>query len=71
VLTEATRGWFLSNRRARKAGVPHFFFDDHGLDKQRAYQIACLMVGSDPGAFTDLAKETGMPDGRQETCKTD
>jgi hypothetical protein len=71
VLTEATKGWFLSDRRSRKAGVPLFFFDDHGLDQQRAFQIACLMVGSDPAAFTDLATETGMPAGRQETCKND
>jgi hypothetical protein len=71
VLTEATQGWFLSDRRARKEGVPFFYFDDHGLEQQRAYQIVCLMVGSDPAAFTDLAKKTGMPDGRQETCKND
>jgi hypothetical protein len=71
VLTEATKGWFLSDRRARKAGVPFFYFDDHGLEQQRAYQIVCLMVGSDPAAFTDLATETGMPSGRQETCKND
>lgn len=71
VLEEAARGWFLSDRRARRNGVPLFFFDDHGLEKQRAYQIVCLMVGSDPAAFADLAKETGVPPGRQETCKND
>jgi hypothetical protein len=71
VLKQAAKGWFLSDRRARRNGVPLFFFDEHGLEKQRAYQIVCLVVGSDSAAFADLAKETKLPEGRQETCKDD
>src|SRR5258708_6938316 len=69
VLAQAAKGWFLSDRRDRQNGEPLEFYDEHSLDKQRAYQIVCLMVGSDPTAFADLAKETGLPESRQESCK--
>jgi hypothetical protein len=71
ILVEATRGWFLSDRRDRDAKEPLYYYDEHGLDKQRAYQIVCMMVGADPVAFKDLADQTKMPDDRQNTCRHD
>jgi hypothetical protein len=41
------RGLFLSDRRDRKQREELDFSEAHGLDKQRADQIICLMVGSD------------------------
>jgi hypothetical protein len=70
-LVDAAEGWFLSDRRDRRNGESIVFYDEHGLDKQRAYQIVCLMVGSDPMKFADLAKETRLPEYRQRTCKRD
>jgi hypothetical protein len=71
VLTEAARGWFLSDRRDKRDGEKLVFYDQHGLDQQRAYQIVCLMVGSDPMKFGDLAEEVKLPDDRQESCIRD
>jgi len=71
VLTEAARGWFYSDRRDRMEGVPIAFYDSHGLSRQRAYQIVCYMVGSDPGKFADLAEEAGLPEDRRRTCRGD
>jgi len=71
VLVEAAKGWFLSDLRDRNDKEPLYFFDEHGLDKQRAYSIVCIMVGSDPTGFKDLADETKLPDDRQRTCKRD
>jgi len=71
VLTQATKGWFLSDARNQKEGVALAFYDEHGLDKQRAYQIICLMVGSDPEKFSDLADKVKMPEDRQGTCQGD
>ena len=71
VLAEATKGWFFSARRDRKDGEPLVFYDEHGLDEQRAYQIVCLMVGHDPDKMVDLAKEMKLPDDRRESCKKD
>jgi Putative metallopeptidase len=58
VLTEAAEGWFMADRRDQKAGDKVAYYDDHGLNQQRAYQIVCLMVGFDNEKFKDLAKET-------------
>jgi hypothetical protein len=47
VLAEAAKGWFYSDQRDRMRNVPVAFYDEHSLDRQRAYQIVCYMVGSD------------------------
>jgi hypothetical protein len=71
VLTEAARGWFLADRRDQKTGDKVEFYDEHGLNQQRAYEIVCLMVGSDDEKYKDLAKETKLPESRQDTCAGD
>jgi len=71
VLAEATKGWFLSARRDQETGDKVVYYDEHGLDQQRAYQIVCLMVGSDKSKFKDLASETKLPEDRQDSCAED
>jgi hypothetical protein len=71
VLVQAAKGWFLSAERDEKSGRAPLFYDEHGLDRQRAYQIVCLMVGSDPDKFGALADFVKMPDARQESCQGD
>ena len=71
VLTQAAEGWFMADRRDQKTGDKVEFYDEHGLNQQRAYQIVCLMVGSDDEKFKDLAKETKLPEERQDSCAGD
>jgi hypothetical protein len=71
VLVEAAKAWFLTDRRDRKEGDQTQPYDAHGLDEQRAYQIVCLMVGSDKQQFKDLADMTNLPEERQDTCQID
>jgi hypothetical protein len=71
VLTQAAEGWFMADRRDRDTGDKVAFYDEHQLNQQRAYQIVCLMVGSDADKFKDLAAETKLPEERQETCLGD
>ena len=71
MLIYAAEGWFLSALRDQKENIPLAFYDEHGMDKQRAYQIICLMVGSDPDAFSDLANLAKMPEDRQQSCAGD
>jgi hypothetical protein len=71
VLTQAAQGWFMADRRDRDTGDKVAFYDEHQLNQQRAYQIVCLMVGSDADKFKDLAAETKLPEERQETCLGD
>jgi Putative metallopeptidase len=51
VLIEAGKGWVLSSKRDKKQGNALAFYDEHGLDLQRAYNVVCMMVGSDPEKF--------------------
>jgi len=71
VLVQAARGWFLTDRRDRKLGEMLSFYDEHGLDQQRAYEIVCLMVGSNAEDFKGLADWVQMPQTRQKTCRVD
>ena len=71
VMVGAALGWYLAHQRQMKWGKKLLFYDEHGLNNQRAYQVVCLMVGSDPDKFTDLADRAEMPKDRQGTCQGD
>jgi transcriptional regulator with XRE-family HTH domain len=71
VLVQAARGWFLMDRRDRKEGDKLEFYDEHGLDQQRAYEIVCLMVGWNEDRFKELADWVHMPQSRQDSCGGD
>jgi len=71
ILVRATNAWFMSARRDRREGEAPTYYQRHGLDEQRAYQIICLMVGSDPVKFKDLADEHKLPEDRRRSCGWD
>jgi hypothetical protein len=71
ILVRATRAWFMSARRDRRDGEEPTYYQRHGLDEQRAYHIVCLMVGSDPVRFKELADEHNLPDDRRRSCGWD
>jgi Putative metallopeptidase len=70
-LAQAAQGWFLNDRRDQEIGEKPLYYDEHNLSQQRAYQILCLMVGSDPDEFKGLADRMQMPETRQRSCKRD
>jgi hypothetical protein len=69
ILTDAIAGWFLSSARTSLAEIA--WWGEHGPDQQRAYQIACLLYGSSPGAYDALADEIALPPERRERCPQD
>jgi hypothetical protein len=71
VLIEAAKGWVLSSKRDKKQGNELAFYDEHGLDLQRAYNVVCMMVGSDPEKYQALAKLAKLPEERQVSCVRD
>jgi hypothetical protein len=71
VLVEAAKGWYLADRRDRKTGEKPAYYDAHAMNLQRAYYIVCLMVGSSPEKFTELAELAELPEERRESCKGD
>jgi Putative metallopeptidase len=68
VLIEAVKGQVLSSKRDKKLGHPLAFYDEHGLDLQRAYNVVCFMVGSDPEKYKALATDAKLPEERQASC---
>ena len=71
VLANAALGWFFSDRRGRRRGDKPDYYDEHGLDLQRAYGVVCLMVGSNMTKFAGVATAAKLPAQRQQTCVDD
>ncbi|MEJ0077840.1 MAG: DUF4344 domain-containing metallopeptidase [Alphaproteobacteria bacterium] len=71
ILTESASGWFMNDARDKKEQTRAIYYDEHGLDEQRAYNIVCLMVGSNLQKFSPLANKTKLPAERQGTCQFD
>jgi len=63
-LKDSVEGWTLS----ADDGEDPDLWDEHSLDKQRAYAIVCMMVGKDAAKFKDVADRLEMPDERRESC---
>ncbi len=51
-----------------ESGEELAFWDEHSLDHQRMYSLACLLYGSDPETFEDLVGDDGLPEERAERC---
>lgn len=56
-------------RKEGSAGEAPALWDVHGLDRQRYFNLACLMYGANPDEREDVAEELGVPEARMETCE--
>ncbi|MEM8813251.1 MAG: DUF4344 domain-containing metallopeptidase [Pseudomonadota bacterium] len=70
-LIDSADAWFLSDVAGFDADQAPVYYGEHGLDRQRAYQIVCLMVGGKPDLYGDFADEVEMPKDRQQRCQID
>jgi hypothetical protein len=70
-LADAAQGWILSGIAYDSGGDESDYAAGHTLDKQRAYQIVCLMVGMDEKSFEPIANEYRMANDRQDSCHWD
>jgi Putative metallopeptidase len=71
VLQESAKGWFLSDQRGQENGDPIQYYDEHGIDQQRAHQIVCLLLGTGEDKYKRLAAVTKLPKDRQDSCAGD
>jgi Putative metallopeptidase len=71
VIGESAKGWFMSDQRNRENGDPVEYYDEHGLDQERAYRIVCLMLGSGEDKYQRVAAATRLPKERQDSCAGD
>lgn len=67
-LADAAEGWLLTGVAYDSGKYEEDFAAAHSLDKQRAYQIVCLMVGSDDTAFRPIANQYAIGRDRQDSC---
>jgi hypothetical protein len=70
-LVDAAEGWVLSGVAYDSGGDEGDYAAAHSLDKQRAYQIVCLMVGMDEAAFRPIANQYRIVRDRQQSCQWD
>lgn len=60
-------GWFLTNAKSSQLD-DLALADDHGLDKQRVYNIICWIYGRDPTRYPEVVAEGWLPEHRAEHC---
>jgi hypothetical protein len=63
--------WFLiQGSKTGKLSKLHFA-DEHSLDQQRFYNIACLVFGSAPGKHVSLVSRGFLPENRAVRCENE
>lgn len=65
-LIDAMGGWFSLAEETSLEDIG--WWEEHSTSQQRGYQIACLLYGSDPSRFGELADGLDLPPERRETC---
>lgn len=67
-MQDAADGWFLLDDANEDGPQEDDFMGTHGLDRQRAYAIVCMMTGADPEFFKVFADSLEFPQERREEC---
>lgn len=67
-LALAAAEWFDLSAAQRDELTEDDVFDEHALDEQRFFTIACHVYGSDPEAFADLAAQAELPREQLDRC---
>jgi len=70
-LADAAYGWLLSGRTYGTSLDDTDYYSAHSLDQQRAFQIVCLMAGSNDSSFKSIVNEYAIDAGRQDSCHWD
>ncbi len=68
-LIGSMQSWFRSAEQTAYADIA--WWGEHSSDEQRAFQIACLLYGSDPARFAAVADTAGLPEDRQASCQVE
>jgi hypothetical protein len=69
IILDAAYGWVAWMRRDNISAMNTTdFFDEHSINAQRAFQMICVLVGSDKAEFGEIATRFGLTDERQDRC---
>jgi Putative metallopeptidase len=66
-LLQAMHGWFSAASDTPLDEIP--WWENHGTDQQRGYQIACLLYGSNSERYKVVADSIDLPVERRESCE--
>jgi hypothetical protein len=66
-LEAAMQGWFTQAELTPLNEIQ--WWDEHGTEQQRGFQIACLLYGTNPQQFADIADKADLPKERRESCE--
>ncbi len=61
-------GFLGEAERSRAEGLAPAYWDVHGPDEQRYYNLVCLFYGADPEERDDVAADLGLPEERADYC---
>lgn len=65
----AAMEWWMASAKVNQRELKDMaWWDEHGIDEQRGYQIACLLYGADPEMMGPLAGRTHIPEARRQSC---
>ena len=67
-MQDAADGWFLIDEANEDGPQEDDFMGTHGLDRQRAYSIVCMMTGANAEFFQEFADSLEFPQERREEC---
>lgn len=65
----AAMEWWMASAKVNQRELKDMaWWDEHGIDEQRGYQIACLLYGANPEMMGPLAGRTHIPEARRQSC---
>lgn len=67
-MQDAADGWFLLDEAKEDGPQEDDFMGTHGLDRQRAYAIVCMMTGANAEFFKVFADSLEFPEERRQEC---
>jgi hypothetical protein len=67
-MQDAADGWFLIDEAKGEGPQESDFIDTHGLDRQRAYSMVCMMAGADEEYFKTFIDSLDFPAERRAEC---
>lgn len=67
-MQDAADGWFLLDESKEDGPQEDDFMGTHGLDRQRAYAIVCMMTGANAEFFKEFADSMEFPEERRQEC---
>lgn len=67
-MQDSADGWFLLDEAKEDGPQEDDFMGTHGLDRQRAYSIVCMMTGANAEFFKEFADSLEFPEERRQEC---